>query len=119
MAHNEKSLQDSFFQFFFIFGVVENRNGQTCSIIRGSLRHEYNYTRVIYIRADFTTFCPYELRTFVKISWCCEPWMITNSPELVRILKLLKSALEEDLWLPRMNHGCMASLKIIKYIEEY
>jgi hypothetical protein len=31
-----------------------------------SLRHEYNYTRVIYIRADFTTFYPYELRTFCE-----------------------------------------------------
>jgi hypothetical protein len=32
----------------------------------GSLIHEYNYTRVIYRRADFTTFCPYELRTFCE-----------------------------------------------------
>jgi hypothetical protein len=41
---------------------------------------------------------------FVQISWYCERWMITNSHELVNVIKLLKLALEEnEIW---MTGGC-------------
>jgi hypothetical protein len=64
VSQTEKSLQDTFFSVFDVF---------FCRIeivklvkLYGSLIHEYNYTRVIYRRADFTTFYPYELRTFCE-----------------------------------------------------
>jgi hypothetical protein len=78
--------------------------------------YEYNYTRVIYKRADFTTFYFYELRTFcanILVFWTMDDNEFTwtrQTPQITSGGGLTTSTNEI-----RMMGGC----KFIKYMEEY